>query len=147
MALIKTSILRSLHEYIWILGLPIPLANNQVRGWYGEWLARRFLKKKKFLILKKNWQSGLDSRREIDLIAQEHECLVFVEVRARSKNALNKGYDSINKKKRKTLLSACRDFLREHSNEFTNYRFDVIEVDLGTTGGTLLHHENVSLFP
>ena len=129
------------------MGIPIPLKDSQSRGWYGEWLAYEHLRKKKFEILQKNWISPKDRRREIDLILKDQDCLVFVEVRARSRRALNSGYHSITSKKKKALLSACRDFLKVTHEISQTYRFDVIEVDLGDSEGEVFHHENVSLFP
>lgn len=129
------------------MGISIPLKYPQSRGWYGEWLAYQHFRKKKFEIIQKNWISPKDRRREIDLILKDQDCLVFVEVRARSKGALNSGYHSITSKKKKALLSACRDFLKVTHEIFQTYRFDVIEVDLGDSEGELFHHENVSLFP
>ena len=147
MALNQTVLIRAFYECMWMVGLNIAFKNNQVRGWYGEWLARKYLQKRNFYILQKNWQSPLDARREIDLIARYGECLVFIEVRSRSIGSLNTGYHTINHKKRSSLLNACRDFLRIEFPKFPNYRFDVIEVDLCKTSGKVLHHENVSLFP
>lgn len=146
MAIKKFLTSRTWYELTWTLGIYTSLKSNRVRGWYGEWLACCYLRKKNFSILRKNWQSSFDARREIDLIAMDNECLVFVEVRARSKNALNSGYRSINHRKRKSILVACRDFLRIDYEKFPFYRFDVIEVDLEQKNGSVLHHQNVSLF-
>lgn len=129
------------------MGIPIPLKDSQIRGWYGEWLAYQHLREKKFEILQRNWTSPKDRRREIDLILKDQACLVFVEVRARSRGAINSGYHSITSKKRKALLCACKDFLKVTDERFGTYRFDVIEVDLGDREGEAFHHENVSLFP
>ncbi len=144
---IRHLILRLFYNFLWVLGISVSLKNNRVRGWYGEWKAGSYLKGKDFLLIHKNWHSPLDARREIDLIAKDQECIVFIEVRARAKNSLNSGYYSINQKKRQSLLSACKDFLRLNYDNSANYRFDVIEVDLDQTNGNVLHHENVSLFP
>ena len=129
------------------MSIPIPLKDSQIRGWYGEWLAYQHLREKKFEILQRNWISPKDRRREIDLILKDQACLVFVEVRARSRGAINSGYHSITSKKRKALLCACKDFLKVTDERFGTYRFDVIEVDLGDSEGEMFHHENVSLFP
>jgi len=129
------------------MSIPIPLKDSQIRGWYGEWLAYEHLRKKKFEILQRNWTSPKDRRREIDLILKDQACLVFVEVRARSRGAINSGYHSITSKKRKALLCACKDFLKVTDERFQTYRFDVIEVDLGDSEVEVFHHENVSLFP
>ena len=142
-----TFLIRKLYECLWWFRVKLPLHNNQLKGWYGEWLALRYLNQKKYSILHKNWRSPLDARREIDLLCMDDQCLVFIEVRARSAQSLNSGYHSISMKKKKTLLSACRDFLRVCSDEHSFYRFDVIEIDLDGVGSRLFHHENVSLFP
>ncbi|MDR1590685.1 MAG: YraN family protein [Puniceicoccales bacterium] len=77
------------------------LTQKQETGNEGEKLAVNFLrKKKKYKIIKKNWRhkSG-----EIDIIAQDGAVTVFVEVRARRKDALVSGYFSITKKEKNAL--------------------------------------------
>ena len=143
----KAGLFRILCELIWFLGGSLPLRNNQTRGWYGEWLARRYLKLKNLSVLKKNWRSPQDARREIDLVCLDGECLVFVEVRARSASSLNSGYYSINYQKKNTLLQGCTDFLNQNKDRYNTYRFDVVEIDLAESHNKLFHHENVSLFP
>ena len=138
---------KKVFEIIWTLGWKLPMTNNQVRGWYGEWQALCFLRRKNFLILKKNWRSPWDLRREIDLICRDQECTVFVEVRSRTNSSLVSGYQSINNNKKKVLLLACRDYLRSVRHEDSCYRFDVVEIDTGLYKDKLFHHENVSLFP
>jgi putative endonuclease len=138
---------RKFYELIWFLGFRPSLNKNHTKGWFGEWLASHHLQKKNYKFIAKNWRSSLDARREIDLIYMDGECLVFVEVRARSAKALNHGYFSITNAKKKTLLRACKDFLRLHRARYSVYRFDVIEIDLKNSAEMLFHHENVSLFP
>ena len=139
--------LRKYNDILWFFGVSPRLTNNKIRGWYGEWLALRYLKKRSnFSILEKNWQSQRDARREIDIVGLEKEILVFVEVRARSANSLLSGYQSINRKKRNSIRLACKDFLYLYPKKFQNYRFDVIEVDLAERKSNLFHHQNVSLF-
>ena len=81
MALNKTALHRTLRELSWQLGKFFLPNDNRVRGWYGEWLARKYLKKKTFRFYIKIGQSNLDGRREIDLVTKDKKCLVFVEVR------------------------------------------------------------------
>ena len=147
MALAKIQYHRRVLEYLWRLGIKVPLRNTRVKGWFGEWIARDYLISKKFKIIHKNWHSPYDVRKEIDLIAMDDECLVFIEVRARSQSAINSGYFSLNHRKRKSLLCAFNDFLKKHDGQFPIYRFDVTEVDLGPCWGKVFHHENISLFP
>lgn len=138
---------RFLLEGIWTVGFRRVGTDPEIRGWYGEWMARRHLRSKKMQVIHRNWRSSLDRRREIDLICLDLEILVFVEVRARSSSALSRGFDSISATKKKALLHACRDFLRKESGKFPHYRFDVVEIDLDASTDKLFHHVNVSLFP
>jgi putative endonuclease len=147
MARAKIHLSRILLEILWGLGIPIPLRNAQTKGWFGEWLAKDYLVQKNFTILARNWHSPFDERREIDLVAMDGDCLVFIEVRARSESALNSGYFSLTHKKKKSLLNAFKDYLRKHDGQYPFYRFDVTEVDLETSWGKVFHHQNVSLFP
>jgi len=146
--MMKVTLSRIIHQLIWWFGFPIKLRNNQVKGWYGEWLAMQHLKKKSnFVVIEKNWLSIKDARRELDIVGVEDGTLVFVEVRARSVNSLVTGFQSLTKKKRNALRLACKDFLKFYPQKFENYRLDVIEIDLDNAGSKLFHHQNVSLFP
>jgi Holliday junction resolvase-like predicted endonuclease len=148
MAMMKVNLSRIIHESFWSLGFPLKLKNNQVKGWYGEWLAVQHLKKKSnFVVIKKNWLSVKDARRELDIVGVEDGTLVFVEVRARSVHSLVTGFQSLTMKKRNALRLACKDFLKFYPQKFENYRLDVIEIDLDNSESNLFHHQNVSLFP
>ena len=125
-------------------------ANQAERGRYGEWLSRRFLKRKGYYILVKKWRNPMDRRDEIDLICKDKEILVFVEVRARSNSSLVSGYESLSLRKRKVLLRVCKGYLNQRKQRPKHFRLDVIEVDLpSATKGKpeIFHHENVALFP
>ena len=146
--MMKVTLSRLIHESFWWFGFPLKLRNNQIKGWYGEWLAMQHLKKKSnFVVIEKNWLSIKDARRELDIVGVEDGTLVFVEVRARSVNSLVTGFQSLTNKKRNALRLACKDFLKFYPQKFENYRLDVIEIDLGNAGSKLFHHQNVSLFP
>jgi len=120
----------------------------QKRGDFGESLAARFLKKEKgFRILEKNWRSRRNWHFEIDIIARDGDVLVFIEVRARSENALISGYHSITWKKKRTLKQASTDYLRQTRYPSRHFRFDVVEVKLCNNGQNKInHHMGVPLF-
>ena len=80
----------------WTLGVKPTFKNGKENGEYGEWLGRKYLKKKGFVVLYSNWRSLRDRRNEIDLICMDQEMLVFVEVRARSENSFTTGFESLN---------------------------------------------------
>lgn len=87
----------------------------------GETAACAYLQKKGWHILERNYtvRGG-----EIDIIAADGACIVFVEVKAR-KNTLY-GYPSefVSEKKKKRLISAALDYCGDDCC----MRFDVIEV-------------------
>ena len=53
----------------------------QSAGRRGERLALRYLRRRGYRLLQRNYRHG---RHEIDLVMQDGDCLVFVEVKARS---------------------------------------------------------------
>ena len=125
------------------------LINNDLKGKFGEKLAKKFLCQKGYTFLEQNWRSGKNRRLEIDLIFTDEKILVFVEVRARSSKSLVSGYDSINRKKLSVLRRSFNAYLRESSNEFPNYRFDIVEIDLPVDRSFepfIFHHENIAIF-
>lgn len=125
-------------------------ADRCERGRYGEWLAGRHLTRKGYYLIHQNWRSPNDRRDEIDWICKDAETLVFVEVKARAENALVKGLDSVNARKRRALLRACKAYLNRRKERPAYFRFDVVEVDLPIDckqAPEIFHHENVALFP
>jgi len=121
---------------------------SKLRGEYGEWLAERFLRKKGFVCLHRNWRSRADKRMELDLVCLERTQLVFVEVRARSSQSMINGWQSLTPKKRKALHKSARHFLRQSNRLLESYRFDVVEIDIPENAFSeykLFHHENIAI--
>lgn len=94
-------------------------------GRRGEELARRFLKKKGYKILETNYRGRLG---EIDLIAQDGDCLVFVEVKTRSSMAFGHPLESINPRKQHQLTKAAGEYLSGCGGEVRFCRFDAVSV-------------------
>ena len=114
-------------------------------GDWGERRAANFLKRRGFRIITRNWRCGRD---ELDLVAWDGSVLVFVEVRTRQADALISGYDSINARKKRALVRACKAYMAGLLHTPRYFRFDVIEGKLGNDGQlTINHYENISLFP
>ncbi|MDE6431779.1 MAG: YraN family protein [Opitutales bacterium] len=114
-------------------------------GKHGEKLALKFLKKKKYKILRKNWRY---KHSELDLVACDKDVIVFVEVRLRDKDALVRGVESISKQKMAALRRACYAYLKQYAPNVSTYRFDVIDIehDNSSDSDTIYHFENVKLF-
>lgn len=115
---------------------------NVRRGQRGERAAVRFLRKNGFRILDKNWRYG---RYELDIVAERQGCIVFVEVRGRTLNSLQSGFDSIDYKKKRAIRYAANAYRRTHPGIKT-YRFDVISIDWADDGKikAVHHYENIA---
>ncbi|MDR2663964.1 MAG: YraN family protein [Puniceicoccales bacterium] len=96
------------------------------RGRWGESVAVRFLRRKGYRILRRNWHSG---HWEIDLIARDGDVLVFVEVKTRRSGDAIGGYGAaIASAKRRSLRGAVDAYLQGLGDELPCWRFDIIEV-------------------
>lgn len=104
-------------------------------GQKGEELALRYLQQKGYRILDRNFRCRLG---EIDLVARDGDCLVFVEVRTRSSSKYGLPQESITTAKKKKLRRLAQFFLASGQYEGLNVRFDVVAVDF--TGGVDLTH-------
>ena len=90
----------------------------------GERLAARFLKKQGYCLIAQNWRvkSG-----ELDIIARDHEVLVFVEVKQRKTAAFGRPAEFVGKEKQYRVRRTAQLYLLE--NPYSGpVRFDVIEV-------------------
>jgi putative endonuclease len=118
-------------------------------GARGEETAADFLRcRRGFTLITRNWRSPRDRRDEIDIIARDGDVLVFVEVKARSADALVPGYHAIDRRKKRVLRRAVHAYLSALPNPPRTFRFDVVEVaHNGRLPSQCLHFENIPLFP
>ena len=73
--------------------------------------------------------------------------LVFIEVRARSEDALVSGYHSIDRRKKKILRRVCSRYLQRLKEPPKHFRFDIIDVSICKEGnGVVRQYSNVLLF-
>ncbi len=97
-------------------------------GQKGEKLALRYLKKKGYRLLEKNYRHG---HHEIDLIMESPEgAVVFVEVKARSGTAYGLPREAVDASKQRFLRLAAQSYLQRKGLWERFCRFDVIEVYL-----------------
>ena len=93
-------------------------------GRAGEIKAAEFLEKKGFKILKTNFKTHLG---EIDIIAEDNGTLVFVEVKTRSVNAIDRPASAVGYAKQRRLITTAQHYLTSNPTELQP-RFDVAEV-------------------
>ena len=108
-----------------------------VRGEFGERQARLHLQKLGLKFLTANFRSP---RGEIDLIFRDADCLVFVEVKARSSEEWTRPAAAVNARKRRLLSQTALDYLRLLNNPPVKIRFDIVEVLLVENGKPVVRH-------
>lgn len=111
---------------------------NQEIGKEGENLALDLLVKKGYKILERNWRH---KNLEVDIIAQNNDCLIIVEVKTRSSRYLYEPYIAVNKQKQRNLIQAANYYLDEKYLDF-EVQFDIISIVLSSQGNKIEHIEN-----
>jgi len=89
-------------------------------------MAAAYLRGKGFRILERNFRCRLG---EIDIIARQGDCLVFVEVRTRSSARCGLAQESITARKVSRLRRLAQVYLAQRSFGRLNVRFDVVAVN------------------
>src|SRR4030042_2632521 len=93
-------------------GVMIPLSRRK-RGALGEKIALDFLVKRNFTILECNFRCR---EGEIDIVARQGDCLVFVEVRAKTSPNLGTPEESITPAKAQRLVALAQTYLQSHEH-------------------------------
>lgn len=96
-------------------------------GKSGEDVACRFLKKKGYSVLERNYRSG---RHEIDIIlrAPDKRTLVFAEVKTRTNTQTMLPREAVGPSKQHYVMTAARWYLKQNRIVDTPVRFDIVEV-------------------
>ncbi|WP_421750610.1 YraN family protein [Croceimicrobium sp.] len=113
---------------------------NQKLGQSSETAAARYLLSHNYQLLEQNWRFR---RKEVDLIAIDKECLVIIEVKARSSNRFGEAWEFVNQQKQKFLISAANQYV-EQINWQGMTRFDIIGICLNPYG---LRHIEDAFYP
>ena len=98
--------------------------STQNIGEMGEEYAVKFLNKKKYKILERNYRKRYG---EIDIIAENKNYIVFVEVKTRHTDSMTSASDAVNRQKQLKLIKTASLYLAENETE-KFCRFDVCEV-------------------
>jgi putative endonuclease len=130
--LIKLSSIFRLQNYQPVMGAAKDIGNK------GESVAAEFLAQKGYKILCKNWYCY---NREIDIIAQYEDTVVFVEVKTRKFGSIISAKESITNKKQKLLVDAANLFLQKNNIDLES-RFDIICISYQNNQTVIEHIEN-----
>ena len=99
---------------------------NKIIGTAGESLAEKYLKKKKYKILAKNYTNRLG---EIDIIASKKKVIVFVEVKTKTTLEFGRPSEMVTDEKQRKIHDVASLYLISSGlYDKQPVRFDVVEV-------------------
>jgi putative endonuclease len=108
------------------------VSSSGIKPWWRRWLgstseraAARYLRRLGWRILRWNYTC---IHGEIDLVALDERCLVFVEVRSTGSDDESRAAQSVDETKQKRLTKLALHFLQEHRLLDHAARFDVLTV-------------------
>jgi putative endonuclease len=100
------------------------MSESQSLGEKGENEAVGFLRKAGYNIRHRNWKSG---KREVDIIAENNDFIVFVEVKTRSHDFWEHPQNAVTNEKQKSIMFAAEGYIKKYDLDKES-RFDVITV-------------------
>ena len=117
--------------------IALNVTKKQVGEW-GEIQARNWLVSHGVEILHRNWRSG---HKEIDIIAKQHDVLIFIEVKCRSTSIFAPPETAVNGKKWKNIGAAATDYMIKNKY-FGKFRFDILAVTITPYCKQIMHFKD-----
>ncbi len=106
----------------------LKLTNQRLAlGNLGENIAFKKLKSLKYKCIHRNYRCPLG---EIDLIAKDGDCLVFIEIKTRKSGSVGYAKEAVNKKKMKQISKVALTYMKNNNCLDVKSRFDVVAVSL-----------------
>lgn len=96
-------------------------------GKLGEELALKKVKRLGYKCIARNYRCALG---EIDLIAKDGDCLVFIEIKTRRGRSLGSIKEVIDKRKKRQLSKVALAYLKSNNYCDVKSRFDVVAISL-----------------
>jgi putative endonuclease len=97
-------------------------------GWLGdegERLAARYLRRKGYKILARRYRTALG---ELDLVARDGDCIVFIEVKTRRDELAGQPHEAVDARKQAQLTRLALAFLKRYRLLEQPARFDVVSI-------------------
>lgn len=92
-------------------------------GKRGEALALSYVKRQGYKIIEKNYRTG---RGEIDIIANDKNCIAFIEIRSGNTEKFGLLEDTIDIKKQNQIIKSALFYIKKYGLEERSCRFDVV---------------------
>ena len=119
------------------------ILKNIFKGKKGENIAEQYLKKLGYKIVERNWHYSKNA--EIDIIAKDKDCLVFIEVKTRSNLDCGHPFEAITKSKIEKIQTAIYGYLKENDNSTKDFRIDGIAI-IGLNNPEIEHIKNLGQY-
>lgn len=121
-------------------------SDNRSTGFQGEELASRYLIRKGYTILSRNWRSP-HGGYEIDIVARKDDIVVFFEVKTARTAKFGPSITWVTPHKTKHIAKAAEEFIASHILIGCSFRFDVIGIESKEMGAEIIHLENAFTVP
>ena len=106
-------------------------------GKNGEELACKYLLQKGFVIIERNFRA---QQGEIDIIAKEKDCMVFVEVKSYSYRSFYPPIYAITKDKKGSIIRAAKYYVYKKKLYHELSRFDLVAIYQKPNGEMVFEH-------
>ena len=106
-------------------------------GQRGEDLAARYLRRQGWKILARNLHIG---RYELDIVVRQGDTVAFVEVKTRRDDAFADPDVNVTREKQMHIRKAARQYIADHYDPDTFYRYDIVNVILPDRGKPRITH-------
>ena len=113
--------------------------HKQIFGKKGEEIAERYLKRKGYRLVEKNYRCPLG---ELDLIVLDRRVIVFVEVKIRTDDRFGAPLESVHRRKQGKMIKAALFFLSQRRLHHREARFDVVGISLDGPEPIIEHIQN-----
>jgi len=100
-------------------------AATQDFGELGERIAERWLRRQGWRVVQRRFRTG---HRDIDLVVERDDLVVFVEVKARRGAEFGDPVEAVNWNKQRQLVRSASVWIDRHGRPSESYRFDVVGV-------------------
>lgn len=119
------------------------MADHIKTGRIGEKIALEYLREKGYSIVEVNWIIG---HKEIDIIVQKNNEIVFVEVKTRGVGSLIVARECVNNNKQNNIITAANLYIKL-KNVKLNARFDIIAIDITANKTYTIEHIENAYYP
>ncbi|HOL80258.1 MAG TPA: YraN family protein [Ignavibacteriales bacterium] len=102
-------------------------SQNKKKGNKGEEIAVKYLAKKGYSIIERNYRYS--NKGEVDIIARNDNFIIFIEVKTRFNDKFGNPIEAITRSKQLQIKKVAEAYFYENNITDINCRFDVITIE------------------